>query len=261
MSEPLVTIITVTYNAGHLIQSTIASVLGQSYPNIEYLIIDGASTDNTLTIIKEQAALSNGRLKFISEKDQGIYFAMNKGIDLASGTWINFLHAGDCFYDRNVLSQVFSRDYDVDLLYGDSWQRRAGTLIFCPSSSDLERLWKRPSFGHESLFVNKDILKKFKFDTKYQVAADADFIYKCYRQGCRFQKLSQSIVIVDSPGYSQKHWWRSGQEAWQIATTYDHHFRVKIFHLLSVSRSVILVFLRKILIIKLYKFLKKLFTK
>lgn len=105
---PLVTVITVVYNAKELLEETILSVLNQTYSNIEYIIVDGGSTDGTLDIIKKyQDKIS----KYISEPDQGIYDAMNKGMSLSKGQWLNFMNAGDSFYSNDVLQKVFEREF------------------------------------------------------------------------------------------------------------------------------------------------------
>ena len=103
---PKVTIVTVTYNAEEYLEQTIKSVIKQDYPNIEYIIIDGASSDRTVEIIKEyQKYISY----WTSEPDSGIYDAMNKGIDIATGEWINFMNAGDSFVEKNTISKVVKK--------------------------------------------------------------------------------------------------------------------------------------------------------
>ena len=98
-----ITVITVCHNAAKTLEKTIKSVLNQTYPNIEYIIIDGGSTDDTVDIIKRYA----DRLAYwISEPDKGIYDAMNKGIEVATGEWINFMNAGDTFYEENTIDFV-----------------------------------------------------------------------------------------------------------------------------------------------------------
>ena len=99
-----VTVVTVSYNADKVIEPTIKSVVNQTYPNLEYVIIDGSSTDNTLNIIKKY---SNKISAWYSEPDRGIYDGMNKGLDVATGDWIIFMNAGDRFLHKNVLKDFF----------------------------------------------------------------------------------------------------------------------------------------------------------
>lgn len=118
--KPKVTVVTVCFNAAETIEKTILSVIGQTYDNIEYLIIDGGSKDDTLAIIKKyEKSIS----KWISEPDKGIYDAMNKAIKMATGEWINFMNAGDCFASENVLADVFKEDLseNIKFLYSDNY--------------------------------------------------------------------------------------------------------------------------------------------
>ena len=118
MQFPHISIITISYNAVKDIENTILSVLNQTYPNIEYIIIDGGSTDGTLDIIKKY---QDKITYWVSEPDKGIYDAMNKGTLKATGEWLNFMNAGDTFYNEQVLENVF-RDNNwenTDVIYGD----------------------------------------------------------------------------------------------------------------------------------------------
>ena len=119
MSNVKISIVTVCYNAVAVIEKTIQSVLSQTYRNIEYIVIDGASTDGTIDVLKKyQTKISC----FISEPDEGIYDAMNKGLKIATGEWICFMNAGDFFYDTEVLNSMHFDEYSSNLygcLYGD----------------------------------------------------------------------------------------------------------------------------------------------
>ena len=103
-NNPLISVVTVSYNAVSVIEQTIFSVINQTYPNVEYIIIDGGSTDGTVDIIKKYA---DKITYWVSEPDKGIYDAMNKGIELATGEWINFMNAGDSFYSFSILELIF----------------------------------------------------------------------------------------------------------------------------------------------------------
>ena len=121
MNDPLISIVTVSYNAVATIEQTILSVINQTYPNIEYIIIDGGSKDGTIDIIRKYA---DQIAYWVSEPDEGIYDAMNKGIKIATGEWINFMNCGDSFLDMKVLNKIFIssilNEYEgVDILYGN----------------------------------------------------------------------------------------------------------------------------------------------
>ncbi len=176
-------IITATYNSQNTIADAINSVASQTYDNIEHIIIDGASTDNTLLIINE----TKGRIsKIISEPDNGIYDALNKGINSASGDVIVFLHADDIFAENTIIEKAAKLfdDKQTDSIYGDLQyvaKEDTGKIIrFWKSGeysfSKLKKGWMPP---HPTFFVKKDIYDKFGiFDTNFKIAADYDIILR-----------------------------------------------------------------------------------
>lgn len=113
--KPLISIITISYNSCLTIEDTILSVINQTYPHIEYIVIDGGSKDGTVDIIKRY---ENKISYWISEPDKGIYYAMNKGIAATTGEWINFINCGDSFYDKNVIARLFKDKYWRKLFCG-----------------------------------------------------------------------------------------------------------------------------------------------
>ena len=122
MGNPKISVVTVCYNAVKDIEKTILSVINQTYPNVEYLIIDGGSTDGTMDVVNKYR---DNISVVVSEPDKGIYDAMNKGVKMATGEWINFMNAGDCFADDNVLGEVFKTEIspDVSLVYSDLYRK------------------------------------------------------------------------------------------------------------------------------------------
>ena len=129
MYNPVVSIVTVCYNAVGVIEKTVTSVLNQTYKKIEYIVVDGASSDGTIEILNNYRSHIS---TLVSEPDKGIYDAMNKAIDMVSGEWILFLNAGDSFVDNNVLSHVFQREglEKYSVIYGDTIMEASwGTFI------------------------------------------------------------------------------------------------------------------------------------
>ena len=152
-----VTVVTVTYNAEDFLEETILSVINQTYKNVEYIVVDGLSTDGTLNIIKK---FTDDIDIWVSEKDAGIYDAMNKAIDIASGEWIVFMNAGDSFYNSDVIQEVFDgMPEGAELVYGHhAWKHdgKVSTIYARP----LEVMWQHISFSHQSLFSRTSLMKK-----------------------------------------------------------------------------------------------------
>ena len=173
--KPLITVITVCYNAISDIEKTILSVIHQLYSNIEYVIIDGGSVDGTVEIIKKyQDKISY----WISEADKGIYDAMNKGIDKAAGGWVCFMNAGDTFYSPDTIlsvSDCFCHQYDI--VYGkvnmvDKSYSKLVTPATVPDKNNPM------PFNHQAVFTKTDLLKRMPFNLSYRYAADYDFYNK-----------------------------------------------------------------------------------
>ena len=203
MNNPLVSIITVVYNGEKHIEQTINSVLNQTYSNIEYIIIDGDSKDNTLNIIKKY---EDKIAQFISEKDSGIYNAMNKGLALTKGEIIGILNADD-YYFENILQQVvdvFSTSQS-DIVYGNivklrTIQSKDYLKEVAPNISLMERTM--PIF-HPATFVKKSVYEKIgNFNEKYKLSADYDFIYRAYKNNIKFEYIPQPLTVFRVDGIS-----------------------------------------------------------
>lgn len=185
---PLISVITVAYNAVSTIEKTIQSVINQTYTNIEYIIIDGGSNDGTIDIIKEY----NDKISYwISEPDKGIYDAMNKGIKLATGEWINFMNCGDTFYSNTTIMDVFKiANKDSDIIYGD-------TLLLYELGNFI-RLSSQPTptnympFYHQSSFTRSSLMKNSLFNLNFKICADKKFFYDMYN----FNKTFEYVNII-----------------------------------------------------------------
>lgn len=184
MSHPKISVVTVSFNAVGFIEETILSVLNQTYPNVEYIIIDGGSTDGTVDIIKKYA----DRLAYwVSEPDRGIYDAMNKGIAVATGDYINFMNSGDRFYNEKVVSDVFQikNITDNEIIYGDAiYEYRKFTLLFKPQP--LELFDSYFPIYHQATFSKTLLMKENKFNLTYRCSADYDFLFKMYKKQYKF---------------------------------------------------------------------------
>lgn len=180
---PKISIITVVFNGKSLIERTIKSVLVQNYPHIEYIIIDGASTDGTLDIINKHAANIQ---KVISEKDKGIYDAMNKGLTVATGDYVLFLNAGDELYSDSTIKDVFASSTDADVYYGntavvDELRNVLGDRRLTPPST---LTWKSFKFGmsvsHQSFIPKRSLCEPYTLE--YQLGSDIDWIIKILKK-------------------------------------------------------------------------------
>jgi glycosyltransferase involved in cell wall biosynthesis len=200
--SPLITIITVVYNSVANLEKTIRSVTEQDYSRIEYIVIDGGSTDGSIHIIRKwESNLS----AWISEKDKGIYDAMNKGIRMTSGDWVCFLNSGDVFVDSQIIGKV-AKEIDQstenqDIVYGNILVQKADGLF-------KERIAKEPCnihrmhFCHQSAFVRRELLQKFGFDERHPMSADLKFFKQCYYNGTSSVHLNFPVVIYDTSGVS-----------------------------------------------------------
>lgn len=183
-----ISVVTVSFNCKHVIEETILNVLGQTYLDKEYVIIDGASTDGTLDIIKKHEP---GISCIVSEPDKGIFDAMNKSLDYVTGDYVIFMNAGDRFVHCNVLSDIFAgKTYDADLIYGDTYlqtvfgyklQKAHAIYLQNPTKKDL--VFKSQGICHQSILTKVSILRNIKFNLAYPMGADYDTTAQIFYKG------------------------------------------------------------------------------
>jgi len=206
-----ISIITATYNSAATLEDTIKSVLSQTYSDFEYVVVDGASTDETLDIVKRYEKEFDGRLVYSSEKDQGIYDAMNRGIAMATGDVIGILGSDDFFTSNDILEKVAEAlaDENIDAVYGDIHYVKPDNLqksIRCYSSKNFRPFWMRFGFmpAHPSFYCRKSIYDKYgTFDISYPVSADFENLLRLlYIHKIRTRYLALDFVTMRTGGAS-----------------------------------------------------------
>lgn len=198
---PLVSVVTVVFNGKDFIERTIKNVLSQDYENIEYIVIDGGSTDGTLEILSQyQSRLTY----FCSEPDRGIYDAMNKGIVVAKGAWINFMNAGDEFWSVDTVSKSVAQMFgDESVLYGGVEIDYLG-FFRTEHAGNPDNLWRGMQFSHQSTFIRLSYHKSNLFNTANNIAADLEFFHTAHSRGKKFKMLDQIVSRVITGGVSEK---------------------------------------------------------
>ena len=206
MIQSQITVVTVCYNAVKDIEKTILSVINQTYPNIEYIIIDGGSKDGTMDVVNRYKDKID---VIVSEPDKGIYDAMNKGIDRATGEWINFMNVGDCFVDNCVVTNMFQGGVkdSCGVLYGNSREYRGDTLYSVMPTPFFEQKKKHTSKGicHQSMFIRTALAQKYRYNVNFRIAADFDMAYRIHTQEkAAFEYRNVDVALYDITGFSNQ---------------------------------------------------------
>ena len=217
MSQPgnKVSIITVVLNAQNAVRRTLESVKEQSYDNIEYIVIDGGSSDETLDILDSYADIINIQ---ISEKDEGIYDAMNKGVRHATGDYIAFLNAGDVYTSSSALENVFvSQETPAyDVIYGANYYKINDELQL-QKPRPLSTFYQGMPFNHQSTFVRSGLLKQRPFKSHmYSIQCEYDFFLGLYADGYKFHETGDVIAVYESGGFSDQNFLERALERWLI---------------------------------------------
>lgn len=204
--RPKISIITVCFNAADVIEQTMLSVLNQTYDNVEYIIIDGGSTDGTIDIINKYSNLLS---YWVSEPDRGIYDAMNKGIKISTGDYINFMNAGDKFVDNEIVNNVVSKlNSDIDVIFGDCYyihQNKKYQIKQYIEAKNISTIIKKYPFCHQSTFTKVDYIKNHPFDISFKICADWYFFRNAYiNDKIKFNHIPIAICDFDiSEGMSR----------------------------------------------------------
>jgi len=218
--NPVVSVITAVFNGSATIEESIKNVINQTYSNIEYIIIDGGSTDDTLDIIDKYKS----NIAYVSSgSDKGIYDAMNKGITAAKGEWIFFLGCDDYIFDENVFSNIFTNKALVknnDVIYGDVFFQNAQCRY--DGEYDVQKImWQ--NICHQSIFYHRSVFDKFgKFSLEYPMLADWEFNIRWFAEKkIRRSYVNQIVALYNEKGSS--------------ANTGDPKFHASYYKLLFIS--------------------------
>ena len=234
--KPLVSVITVVFNGEKYLEETIQSVINQSYANVEYIIIDGGSTDKTVDVIRKY---ENQIDYWVSESDDGIYDGMNKGIKLAVGDWINFMNAGDSFNSPQLINEIrknFFSDYSIiysDVLIND----QSRTII--QSSREHEDWWKGTPFCHQAAFFSTKE-GKFYYDLSHSLAADYEYALKIFSCSSSAKKENNIIARYDASGISSRKSFSAALQMYSIANKYyKFNFYMHFYYAMKLFRRLL----------------------
>ena len=243
--HPKFSIITVTYNAEKVLEDTIQSVIFQTYRNVEYIIVDGASKDHTLEIVNKYHNRIN---KVISEPDKGLYDAMNKGIQLATGDYLCFLNAGDKFHDSETLQKIVHtlKGQELpDVIYGETAivDEEGHFLHMRRLSTPAHLNWKSFKQGmlvcHQAFFANRELVINHLYDLQYRFSADFDWCIRIMKKAKCLHNTRLTLIDYLNEGMTTKNHKASLKERFCIMTkhyglisTILHHgwFVIRLFY-------------------------------
>lgn len=200
--KPLISVVTVVYNGAEFLEETIKSVINQTYDNVEYIVVDGGSTDDTLDII----AKYNDKIDYwVSEKDNGIYNAMNKSLSLVSGKWLSFQNADDFLYENSTIEEINNLVIDdIDFVYGNYSFLYKDKSVLMGGRQDFNSL-SVGTICHQAVLCKTNILKdNGGFNEKYKIAADYEFFVKVFKSGIATRYINITVSAVRYGGVSSK---------------------------------------------------------
>jgi len=205
MFNPKLSVITVVYNNVRHIERTLLSVTHQTYANIEYILVDGFSTDGTLEIVQQYTSQIE---TLISEKDKGIYDAMNKGLAVARGDYVIFMNSGDEFYAPDTVAKVFASAEDADIYYGETEMidEASNSLGQRRHKAPVQFTWRHFKYGmsisHQAIYIKRSLTQLY--DKQYQLSADIDWILQAAKKAQKIVNVQQYVAKYLVGGMSKK---------------------------------------------------------
>lgn len=254
-----ISIVTATRNSGATLRYTMESVLSQTHPGFEHIIVDGGSSDNTMDIVRELEPRYKGRLRYISEKDKGLYDAMNKGIAMADGDVVGILNSDDFYTDDDILAVVALafENNEVEAVYGDIHyveDRDLGKCVRYYSSKLFRRSWMRLGFmpAHPSFYCRRELYEKYgAFDLSYKVAADFENLLRLiFVHRIKTRYIARDFVTMRTGGAStrglasHKQILHDHQRAFRNNSVYSNRFLESLRYLYKICELVVTKLLR-----------------
>jgi len=219
--QPKLSVITIVYNNVKDIERTMLSVLNQTYPNIEYIIIDGVSTDGTKDIIYKY---KNRLSQFISEKDNGIYDAMNKGLALATGDYVLFMNSGDEIYAPETVTEIFGSAPGADIYYGETemynaqWESLGQRRHRAPETFNWHSFKHGMSISHQAIYIKRSLAKPY--DLQYKYSSDIDWIIRAAKNASSIVNTHSYVAKYLVGGVSKQKHLDSLKERFRILSKY-----------------------------------------
>lgn len=244
MFQPKLSVITIVYNNVRDIERTVLSVLNQSYSNIEYLVIDGASNDGTMDILRQYESRIT---KLVSERDKGIYDAMNKGLALATGDYVLFMNSGDEIYSSITVENIFASGDDADIYYGetemfdDSWQSLGRRRHKAPEAFTWKDFKYGMSISHQAIYIRKSLTEPY--DLTYKLSSDIDWILRAAKKAKKIVNVKAVVAKYLVGGMSKKKHRQSLAERFSI---FVKHYGLipTIFNHLLIAFNLVFYYLR-----------------
>ena len=260
-------IITVNFNNKDGLQKTIDSVISQTFKDFEWIVIDGGSTDGSKELIEKYSDYIS---YWVSEPDKGVYNAMNKGIKVAKGEYLNFLNSGDVYYNTEALHNIFSKHIDCDIIFGNTLINKNGKLKRINIQNDYITCYHltKDTINHQCSFIKKELFDMYGlYDESLKIVSDWKFFFETIvLKKCTLEHVNQDIILYDTNGLSSINRKQEKEEKEKILRTYlpeyvfdDYKTRFEVNELLNhrLSRVVIGILYRIITKLERLKLIQK----
>jgi glycosyltransferase involved in cell wall biosynthesis len=242
---PLISVVTVVLNQKERLQRTLECIVKCGFPRIQYVVIDGGSTDGTLDVIRANQDVIDF---WVSEPDRGISDAFNKGISVARGEVVGILNAGD-WYEPDalgVIESALAANPDVDVFCGSIklWEGSHEPLL---CRSDPRSLEKMTSVYHPTVFIKRSSYSIFGgYDEAYRFAMDYELLLRYKQQGAKFLGLDDTLANMTLDGISRQHWYSGLREVRSARRKYFPLYNVVFFHVLAIGKNLVAIILKRV---------------